>query len=106
MSTPAINEGCSAWLQVDLKDKAGALSTPTAVRYRIDCRTTGAIIKDWTAAAAQSSQEIALSATDHVLQSPRNIQEVRRVTVEATYADASDKVTAKFDYALVNMMGL
>jgi hypothetical protein len=106
MTTTTVKEGCSAWLQVTLKDKTGALAIPTATRYRIDCMTTGAIIKDWTVGPASSAFELALSATDNVMQSENNAQEQRRVTVEASYGSAADKATDEFDFTLVNLSGV
>ncbi len=76
------------------------------MRYRIDCLTSKAQIKDWTNASAADSQEILLSADDHVIQEARNAQEVRQVLIEATYGSSSDRLTTKFLYLLTNLANL
>ncbi len=106
MSLPTVKEGCSAWLQVTLLDKLGELAVPTSVRYRIDCLTVATQIKDWTAATAASTQEIFLSANDHVIIGPKNKQETLRVTVEATYASSADRITSEFDYVLTALSAI
>lgn len=105
-TTPTVNENTAAWLAVSLKDKTGALAVPASTRYRIDCVTTGAVIRDWTAGPTTSSYELQIDADLNEMQSPTNNQELRRVTVEATYGAPGDRVTAEFDYALINLSGV
>lgn len=103
MTAPTVKEGCSAWLQVSLKDKTGALAAPSAVRYRVDCLTTGTLVLDWTVGPAESAFELLIAATLNVMQDEKNAQEQRRVTVEATYGSSADKATDQFDFTLVNL---
>lgn len=98
-----INERTSAWLTVAFKDKAGALAVPTSVSYRIDCLTTGIVMKADTSVAAASSVEIALSATVNAINTQTNVREQRRVTVTAQYGDNTDQIVAEFDYFVRNL---
>jgi hypothetical protein len=103
MST--VNEGSSADFVVSFRDADGDLAVPTAVRYRIDCMTTGAQIKDWTSLSAASSVTVPMTPTENVMQSESNSRETRRVTIEASYA-AADKIVDFEEFTLANSMGL
>lgn len=97
-----VNEGSPAWLTVAFTDKTGASAAPTSVRYRVDCATTGAAVRAWTAVSAGASIEIALTSDDNAMQSAANEQEIREVTVEATYG-AGDVLNAAYSYNVQNL---
>lgn len=101
-----VNEGSTAYLTITLKDADGDLATPVSLRYRIDCLTTGQQVRDWTALSAASQVTVTLTIADNdVLAPTANSEEVRRVTVEASYGD-TDKTTAEFDYVVRNLSGV
>jgi hypothetical protein len=100
-----ITEGSSADFTVAFLDADGLAAVPTAVRYRIDCMTTGAQVKDWTSLSPASSVTVPLTPTENVMQSESNARETRRVTVEASYAVA-DKIVDFEEFTLSNSMGL
>ena len=98
-----INERNSAWVQVTLRDKAGALAAPSTATYRIDCLTTGTEVKANTAIPSPPSQfEITLTDSDNAIIDAVNPQEYRRLTVTATYG-AGDQIIAQFDYLITNL---
>lgn len=59
----------------------GVAATPTNVKYRIDCLTTGAEIADWTSVSAASSVSISITATHNAIQNDSNQREVKQLTV-------------------------
>ena len=100
-----VNEGSSASFTVAFLDEDGASTTPTAVRYRIDCVTTGAEIVTWTSLTPGATVSVPLTAAAHVMQAETNTRESRRVTVEASYS-SDGKLVDYEDYTLQNSLGL
>ena len=100
-----ITEGSSADFAVTFKDADGLEVAPTAVRFRIDCMTTGVQIADWASLTPASTVTVPLLPTQNVMQSESNARETRRVTVEASYALA-DKIVGSEEFTLTNSMGL
>jgi len=102
MIRQSVNEGSTAYLEVDFLDKDDAAATPSAVTYRIDCLTTGAAVRASTSLTAGSSIEITMTPADNAIQDQANDYERRLVTVEATYG-ASDSVNSEHEYVVRNL---
>lgn len=96
-----VNEGTTGYLTVSFYDKTGALSSPTAVSYRIDCLSSSTEIVGDTSVSPASSVEIQLTAANNAIVSglPR---ERRRVTVTGTYS-GDQAVTHQYDYEVRNL---
>lgn len=62
---------------------SAAAETPTSLKYRIDCLTTGKQIADWTTLTAASSASISVTGTHNAIQDDANDSEVRQLTVMA-----------------------
>lgn len=101
-----LNERSTHYLTVEFLDKTGALAAPTAVTYRIDCLTTGVVVRNDTAIGAGSTIEITLTPTDNAMQNQDNVTEHRRVTVIGQYGGSGDQVVKGYDYILRNMVGV
>ncbi len=99
---PEVDERTTSYLTVAFKDKTGAAALPTAASYRIDCLTSGRVIRASTALAPSSSIEITLTPGDNTIQVPGNTLETRRVTVHAEYG-AGDEINDQYDYDVVNL---
>lgn len=98
-----VNEGSTAYLTANFKDKDSVLAAPTTISYRIDCLTNGSEVKDDTAfTPAASSIEIELTKTDNALINQANYAERRLVTVTGTYGD-DDEIIQEYEYDLINM---
>ncbi len=97
-----VAERSTAYLTVSFIDKAGALEAPSSVQYRIDCKTSGLVVRGWTAAPAGPSLEVVLSPDDNAMQDPANGSERRLVTVVATYG-AGDEVRDACEYYVRNL---
>lgn len=59
--------------------------TPTNVRYRLDCLTTGKQIADWTSATPGETVNITITPTQNAMQSDCNVRERKQLTVAADY---------------------
>jgi hypothetical protein len=97
-----INEKSTAYVTAAFADKAGVAAVPTAVTYRVDCKSTGAALVAETSASAAASVEIAIPPTANAIQDPTNDFEVKVVTVTASYG-ASDQITAAYHYRVRNL---
>lgn len=98
-----VKEQSTAYVTATFKDKAGASAAPTSARYRIDCVTTGTMVRDWTTIASPAAaQEITLTPSDTAIQTSSNATETKRITVEATYG-AGDQVVDEYDVLVANL---
>ncbi len=103
MNRETVNEGSTAYLTVDFKDKDGALEAPSSISYRIDCLTNGSQVKaDTPVTPAESSVEIELTKTDNAIISQSNNSERRLVTVTGTYG-VDDGIVQEYEYNVKNM---
>jgi hypothetical protein len=100
-----VNEGSSASFTVAFLDADGVATVPNAVRYRIDCMTTGAEIAAWASLTPGTTVSVPLTAALNVMQSEANTRETRRVTVEASYS-SDGKLVDFEDFTLANSMGV
>jgi hypothetical protein len=58
-----------------------AASTPTSVKWRIDCLTTGRQVLDWTTVAAASSASLSVQGSYNAIIDDANDVEVKQLTV-------------------------
>lgn len=106
MSIPnssTINERTSARLSIDWIDPAGEPAIPSAVSYRIDCLTTGGVVRAMTTVAPAATTEIHLDSDDNAIRDTANSSERRCVTVVASYGDASDQCSLEYVYTVRNL---
>lgn len=99
-----VNEMNTSYVAVDFRDKRNRLAVPTAVSYRIDCLTTGAQVKPWTAIdPPAASVEIVIAAAENAILGG-NERERRVVTVIAAYGPGSeDQASDDFSYDVRNL---
>lgn len=105
MSRETVTEGSTAWLAIAFLDRAGQAQAPATVTYRIDCLTTGQVMRADTALPAAVELEIVLSPTDNRIVDPAHATERRRVTVRAENG-ADDAVNSEFHYDVRNLGGV
>lgn len=76
------NEGSAFPLPVYLRLRSsGAAATPTTIHYRIDCKSSGTELSDWTSVSAASSFTIAVTGTHNAIQNEGRDYEVKQLTV-------------------------
>lgn len=101
-----VNENSTAWLSLSLKDRAGEpAQPPQSVIYRIDCLTSGAVIREDTAVTPAGEIELVLTPADNRVIDTSRGSERRRVTVVAAYGEG-DQVTGAYDYEVRNLTGV
>lgn len=79
-------------------------NVPATMHYNLRCRTTGAVLKDWTAITPATSVQIAIPASLNVIQNDANSEEVKVLTVSAN-KDLDNEVTQERAYVLKNLDG-
>lgn len=101
-----LEEKTVALLSINYLDALGvAAGAPASVTYRIDCMTTGTVIRAVQALAPAASIEVTLTGVDNTLINQDNRRELRRVTVQALYA-SGEAVNAQLDYLVLNLSGV
>lgn len=82
-----------------------AASTPSTVRYRIECLTTGRTVLDWTSATAASSVSISMLPAYSAIKNDCNDQEVKQLLVEAD-AGLSTQCRGRVTWTVENLYGV
>jgi hypothetical protein len=99
------NEGASFVATAYFRDRAtAAADAPTTVKYRIDCKTTGRQIADWTEASAAASVAISITATHNAILNDCNEHEVKQLTVAGDYG-AADQSVGVIQWQVTNIYG-
>lgn len=98
------NEDDSFNRYVEFYDEDRAAYTPTTVRYRIQCLTTGTSIRSWTTATPANPLTIAITPDDNVIVDERNRVERRQMTVQADFDTDTQKVST-CEWDVKNLLG-
>lgn len=100
-----VNESTGFTVTVSPRDTDGAAVTPTSMRYRIDCITTGSEVLGWTAVATPSaSNAIAVPGTINVIVNSGNARERKQMVTEFTSGGVVTVVT--YDWLVKNIHGV
>lgn len=79
---PSVQEGSAFTATARFRDRAtAAASTPTNIKYRVDCLTTGVALQALTTVSAASSASISVTATHNAIQDQSNRYETKQLTV-------------------------
>lgn len=93
-----IHEGSACYATATFKDTGGTATTPSTVRYRVDCETTGEELKGWTTLTAALSVSVTIPGSLNVMQDEKNRKERKSITFEADYGtDNAFKGTQFYD---------
>jgi hypothetical protein len=79
-------------------------STPTTIKYRLDCLTSGSVLTDWTSVGSASNVSIAVTGTHNAIQSDANDVEVKQLTVMADEGLAT-QVRQAMRWRVTNLFG-
>lgn len=82
-----------------------AADTPDAVKYRIDCLTTGKVIQDWATVSPDESVSINITAAHNAIQCDSNRTERKQLTVSSD-PDASDQHRGVVVWKVENIHGI
>jgi len=101
-----IKEGSNGYLEVFLLNKDGDPTIPSAVTYRIDCLTTGVVIRDTTEIIELGSMiNITLEPVDTTIVDQQNEKEERLITIEAD-SGPDGQINTEFRYDVINLYGV
>lgn len=78
--------------------------TPTNVKYRLDCLTTGVAVLDWTTATPGETAAITVTPTQNAIQNGCNAYERKQLTVAADYG-LSTQFVESIEYVITNLQG-
>lgn len=81
-----------------------AASTPTNVKYRLDCLTTATELAALTTATAAASVDISVTPTHNAIQSDLNDYEIKQLTVVADDG-LSTQQRAVIRWRVLNLFG-
>ena len=82
----------------------GVATTPTSIKYRLDCLTTSTELADWTTVSAASSATIAITATHNAIQSAGNDFEMKQLVVATDYG-LSTQYVESVQWQVQNLFG-
>jgi len=81
---PSVSEGSALSATAYFRDReTKSASTPTTVKYRLDCLTTSTQIADWTSVTPGASVDIDVTSTQNDIIADSNETEVKQLTVMA-----------------------
>lgn len=102
---PEYNEGQSFTATFKFFDSSYVPSSPTTLRYRIDCLTSRALVKDWTILTPAATVNIAVSPDDNEIQNTNNRRERKQMVVQTNYGTATQGVETK-EWDVINLQGV
>lgn len=102
---PEYNEGQSFTANFKFFDSSYVPSSPTTLRYRIDCLATRSTVRDWTTVTPAVSVNIAVSPDDNEIQNTSNKRERKQMVVQTNYGTASQGVETK-EWDVLNLQGV
>jgi hypothetical protein len=79
--------------------------TPTNVKYRLDCLSTGQVVLDWTSVSPGETVNITVTPDQNAIVSDCNAHERKQLMVAADYGLSTQFVDA-IDYEITNLRGL
>ena len=101
-----IKEGSRLIVTARFRDRATQANvTPTNVKYRLDCLTTGAAIADWTTATPGTTVAITTTPEQNAIRDQGQYSERKQLTVAADYG-LSTQYVETFDYWVESVHGI
>lgn len=79
--------------------------TPTTLRYRIDCESTGRELVGWTDVSPASTHSLVIPAGVNVIQNRANSFELKTMTVEAD-TGTDNAFTEQYTWRVKNLTGV
>ena len=102
---PEYNEGQSFTANFKFFDSSYVPSSPTTLRYRIDCLTTKTQVKDWTTLTPGLNVDISVSPDDNDIQNSNNRRERKQMVVQTNYGTSTQGVETK-EWDVLNLQGV
>ena len=103
ITSKCIYNGSSVTINARFYDDDDVALTPTAVQYRVRCKTSDLTLRDFTSVTPSSSINIVLDSTDTELQESTNRSEMRSVDVSAFFSDGQSLIES-YDIIVRNLL--
>lgn len=103
--TRKYNEGQSFTATFKFFDEDFLASTPSTARYRIDCLTTGGVVRDWVVLAVSQAIDIAVTPSDNQIIDSSNPNETKQMVVQSNYGTDTQSVQAT-EWIVENLQGV
>lgn len=101
----AVNEGSRLPLTFKLFDSSTLPLAPLALRYRIDCESTGVALIAWTDVTPASSVSLIIPASVNAIQNRANSFELKTITVESD-PDSDNAFNEEYTWRVKNLAGV
>lgn len=99
-------EGQSFTARFVFLDEDNAPASPLTARYRIDCKTSGQVIVDWTVIDPVSQTvEIRVTPSQNRIINSRNDVERRQMVVQSNY-DTDEQAVQESEWDVKNLQGV
>ena len=103
MASVTVNEGSTAYLTVNFKDKDGNALAPSSATWQVHDMRSGQVMQEETAIPGVGAvTTITIPPAVNAIVKPANPKEVRRVTVKAAYG-SGQAINAEYDYTVINL---
>lgn len=100
-----INEGSAVEISIALRGDDNSLQTPTTLKYRVDCETTGTAITGWTSVTPESKTVILIPATSNAIQDDSQPYE-DKVCTTMSDEGLDTQLTKAHKYRVQNLGGI
>jgi hypothetical protein len=110
----ALNERAGVELQTDFADSFNQPTVPVSVHWRLDCETTGNVLRDWTeitptvetdeSGLSKVYATIDIPGSLNAIQSNRNYREKKTLWVVAG-KDTEREYSETYEYWIMNRRG-
>lgn len=97
-----VNEGTGFPLTNRLLSASGSAVTPTSLKYRVDCETTGREIVGWTDVSPSSEVSMDIDPSWSAILRSTNVTETKTMTWKANDG-LSNQVTGTFQWRVKNL---
>jgi len=103
MAVPTLNEGSRCFIKAKFFDRQEVPQIPTSLSYKVQCETTGTILKDWTIVTPATVVEVQIDATLNKIVNRTNVIERKVVTFLANADPPESAFTEDQEYDLINL---
>lgn len=99
------DEGDSFTARFEFYDEDRVASSPTTLRYRIDCLTSGNAVRGWTTVTAAQSVDISVTPDDNAIINDSNRTERKQMVTQTNFdTDTQSVYTTEWD--VKNLQGI
>jgi hypothetical protein len=99
-----VNEDSARTVNVRRVGSDGSVVAPTTLKYRLDCRSTGTVLVDWTSVTPAATTQILVTADQNRIINDCNEAEAKVLTAMADEG-LSTQDSQEYGWQVVNLYG-